>query len=60
MTLSEKDINIMKGISQVAGIFTLIIAITMIFSLVQLKTINPLDNPALLAVKRLRRDDRKY
>jgi outer membrane protein assembly factor BamB len=51
MTLSEKDINIMKGISQVAGIFTLIIAITMIFSLVQLKTINPLDNPALLAVK---------
>jgi len=51
MKLSEKDISILKGVSQVAAIFTIIIAITMIFSLVQLKTINPLDNPALLAVK---------
>lgn len=34
-----------------SGIFTVIIALTMIFSLIQLKTINPLDNPALLSVK---------
>jgi outer membrane protein assembly factor BamB len=48
---SEKDIKTIRGISQAAGIFTVIVALLMIFSLVQLKTINPLDNPALLAVK---------
>ena len=51
MKLSEKEISFLKGLSQVAGIFTVIIALTMIFSLIQLKTINPLDNPALLSVK---------
>jgi outer membrane protein assembly factor BamB len=51
MKLNEKEINLLKGLSQVAGIFTVIIALTMIFSLVQLKTINPLDSPALLSVK---------
>ncbi len=51
MKLSEKDISFLKGLSRIAGIFTVIVALTMIFSLVQLKTINPLDNPALLAVK---------
>jgi outer membrane protein assembly factor BamB len=51
MKFSEKDISILKGISQVAGGFTLIIAVIMIFSLVQLKSVNPLDNPALLSLK---------
>jgi outer membrane protein assembly factor BamB len=51
MNYSEKDVKIFKGISLVSGVFTLLIAFTMIFSLIQLKTINPLDNPALLSVK---------
>ncbi len=51
MIYTEKDVRIFKGISLVSGIFTLVIAFTMIFSLIQLKTINPLDNPALLSVK---------
>src|SRR5450759_1141841 len=51
LKLTEKDISFLKVVSQVAGGFTLIVALTMIFSLVQLKTINPLDNPVLLSVK---------
>ncbi len=51
LKIDEKDIGTIKVISQIAGGFTLLIALTMIFSLVQLKTINPLDNPSLLAVK---------
>lgn len=51
MKFTDRDISIIKGISQVAGAFTIIIALLMIFSLVQLKTINPLDNPALLSIK---------
>lgn len=49
--LTEKHIKILKVVSQIAAGFTLIVAITMIFSLVQLKIINPLDNPVLLSVK---------
>jgi outer membrane protein assembly factor BamB len=51
LKLKEKDISILKVVSQIAGGFTFIVALTMIFSLVQLKTINPLDNPVLLSVK---------
>ena len=51
MKLAEKDISFLKGLSNIAGIFTLIVALLMIFSLVQLKTINPLDSPALLTIK---------
>jgi len=51
MNFTEKDVSIIRGISQASGIFTLIVALIMIFSLAQLKTINPLDNPALLSVK---------
>ena len=51
MKFTDRDISIIKGISQVAGGFTIIVALLMIFSLVQLKTINPLDNPALLSIK---------
>jgi outer membrane protein assembly factor BamB len=50
-SFNEKDISILKVISQVSGGFALIVALTMIFSLVQLKTVNPLDNPVLLSVK---------
>jgi outer membrane protein assembly factor BamB len=48
---TEKDINVLKIISQIAGGFTILVSLTMIFSFVQLKTINPLDNPVLLQVK---------
>ena len=51
MKISEKEIRIFNGISMAAGIFTVVVAITMIFSLIQLKTINPLDNPTIQAVK---------
>jgi outer membrane protein assembly factor BamB len=49
--LTDKEISIVRVIGQIAGIFSLIIAITMIFSLIQLKTIKPLDSPALAALK---------
>jgi outer membrane protein assembly factor BamB len=51
LKLTEKDINILRIAGNIAGVFSLIIAMTMIFSLIQLKTINPLDNPVLLSVK---------
>jgi outer membrane protein assembly factor BamB len=51
MKFSEKEISLFKDISMISGIFTLVIAFTMIFSLLQLKRINPLENPALLQVK---------
>jgi outer membrane protein assembly factor BamB len=51
LNLSDKDISVLKVISQIAGGFFLIVALTMIFSLVQLKIINPLDNPVLVSVK---------
>ncbi len=51
LKLTNKDIDLLKVVSQIAGGFTLIVALTMIFSLVQLKIINPLDNPVLLSVK---------
>ena len=51
LNFTEKDISILKVVSQISGGFTLIVALTMIFSLVQLKIINPLDNPVLLSVK---------
>lgn len=51
LKFTEKDISVLKVISQIAGGFTLVVAMTMIFSLVQLRTINPLDNPVLLSIK---------
>jgi outer membrane protein assembly factor BamB len=51
MKFSEKEIRIFNGISLVAGIFTVVIAITMILSLIQLKSINPLDSPVVTNVK---------
>lgn len=51
MKVTENEIGILKVVSQVSGIFTVIVALTMIYSLVQLKTINPLDNPAFITIK---------
>jgi outer membrane protein assembly factor BamB len=51
LKLTEKDISILNVVSRIAGGFAFIVAITMIFSLIQLKTINPLDNPVLLSIK---------
>ena len=51
MKPDEKDIRLLKFISQVAAGFTLIVALTMLFSLIQLKTIDPLDNPIVASVK---------
>ncbi len=48
---TDKDINALKTVSQISGGFTLIVALTMIFSLIQLNTIKPLDSPALLSIK---------
>jgi outer membrane protein assembly factor BamB len=51
LNLTDKDISVLKAVSQISGGFTLIVALTMLFSLIQLKTINPLDSPVLLSVK---------
>jgi len=49
--LTQKDAEILKSISHVAGIFTLVVAITMLFSYIQFKTIIPLDNPVFVSLK---------
>lgn len=49
--LDEKDLKILRGISTGAGVFTLIVALTMLLSVIQLKTMDPLDNPAIISVK---------
>ncbi len=49
--LEEKDIKLLKGISTGAGIFTLVVALTMLFSILQLKAMDPLDNQAIVSVK---------
>ncbi len=51
MKFSEKDIRIFRNISLVSGVFTLLVALLMLISLIQLKTIDPLDNPSIRAVK---------
>ncbi len=51
MKLNDNDIRLLRGIGNVAAGFSLIVALTMIFSLVQLKTIDPLENPVLVSVK---------
>jgi outer membrane protein assembly factor BamB len=49
--IEETDIRMLRGISTGAGIFTLIVALTMLLSLVQLKTMDPLDNSAITSIK---------
>ncbi len=47
----EKDLKIIKGISIGSGVFTLIVALTMLLSLIQLKTMDPLDNQVITSIK---------
>jgi len=49
--LEEKDLKIVRGISTGAGIFAAIVALTMLLSIIQLKTMDPLDNPAIVSIK---------
>ncbi|NSW94497.1 MAG: PQQ-binding-like beta-propeller repeat protein [Bacteroidales bacterium] len=49
--IGESDLKMLRGISTGAALFTLIVALTMLFSVIQLKTIDPLDNKALNAIK---------
>lgn len=49
--LEEKDIKIIRGISTGAAIFALIVALTMLLTIIQLKSIDPLDNPAISSIK---------
>ena len=51
MRLSDKGLNIIKAVSLISGGFTFLIALTMLFSLIQIKTLKPLDNPFLLSLK---------
>ncbi|MGD0754680.1 MAG: PQQ-binding-like beta-propeller repeat protein [Bacteroidales bacterium] len=51
MKLSDKDIKILSGVSQVAAVFTLIVGVTMILGLIQLKVVKPLDSPSLALIK---------
>jgi outer membrane protein assembly factor BamB len=51
MKLSDKDLKILNGISQASAVFTLMVAVTMIFGLVQLKAVKPLDSSSLQSVK---------
>jgi outer membrane protein assembly factor BamB len=51
MKFSENEIRIFKGISLASGLITFIIAITMLFSLIQLKLIDPINSPSLQSVK---------
>ncbi len=51
MKLSDKDLKILSGVSQVAAVFTLIVAVTMILGLIQLKVVNPLDSQPLVSIK---------
>src|SRR5664280_3054538 len=51
MKLSDKDIKILSGVSQVSAVFTLIVAVTMILGLIQLKVVKPLDSPSLALIK---------
>lgn len=48
---SEKDLSVIKTISLISGGFTFLVALTMLFSLIQLKTLKPLDNPVLISLK---------
>src|SRR5664280_3211596 len=51
MKLSDKDIKILSGVSHVAAVFTLIVAVTMILGLIQLKVVKPLDSQSLASIK---------
>ena len=49
--LEEKEIKLLRSLSTIAGIFTLVVAMTMLFSYFQLKTMDPLENKTLVSLK---------
>lgn len=51
MKFTEKQISAFRGISIGAAVFTLVVALTMMLNLIQLKKINPTSSPSLQAVK---------
>ncbi|HUS87110.1 MAG TPA: PQQ-binding-like beta-propeller repeat protein [Bacteroidales bacterium] len=51
MMISDKNIRLLQVISYVAGMFTLFVAVTMIFGYIQLQAVKPLENPALVNLK---------
>lgn len=48
---TEKDISILRVVSQISMGFAVLVSMTMIFTFVQLKIVKPLDNPILLSIK---------
>ncbi|MBC8320872.1 MAG: PQQ-like beta-propeller repeat protein [Bacteroidetes bacterium] len=51
MNLTEKNIKLLRTISYASAMFSLMIAMTMIFSFMQLALVKPLENPALTELK---------
>jgi outer membrane protein assembly factor BamB len=51
MNLSEKDIKTLRTVSLASGLFTLIIAIILLFGYIQLRQIKPLQNPLIVQLK---------
>lgn len=51
MRFSDKVLSAIKAVSLISGGFTFLVALTMLFSLIQFKTLKPLDNPVLLNLK---------
>lgn len=49
--LTDKNIGLLKVISYISGMFTLFVAVTMIFGYFQLQAVKPLENPALVSLK---------
>jgi len=52
MILSEKNRKLLRAVSYASAMFTLLIAMTMIFSFLQLEIVRPLDNPVLTELKK--------
>lgn len=49
--LTNENIRLLRVVSYISGMFTLFIAVTMIFGYIQLQTVKPLENPALVNLK---------
>lgn len=51
MSTEENNIKLLQMTSYVSGMFTLFVALIMIFGYIQLETIKPLENPSLISLK---------
>lgn len=49
--ISENNRKLLQALSYVSGMFTLFVAVTMIFGYIQLQTVKPLENSTLLFLK---------